>query len=376
VPVAAADPAGPALADMPADTLPPAPPEDWRVLPNDVAIIFGIELVGPNVIPWTKPKSWVFNNVLTDRYLRAVDVKNIETGAIETYYFSVPDDAAAGDDAAAAALGRRGAAGDPGAGMVQMGGVHLRVTVVTNSLRVESEVRAVAEGVASGALAADLSRMLGAPVTNVTLTAQPTTVPYDKIPDPNASTGGSVPGWAIGVLIGCILVLAPVPCYLCYRRQQRKHVEAVEKQQAEAAATRQRMQSRVIGSGSKAFAARGAGSGALTPGGGGGGGGSLLAATPPYAGSLARGASDPNFSRPGSYSGGHGRAASPGGGAGGAPPSPAQLAALQRRQHSAVNRALYQAASGAFTRPAVLPVAYPGDEQGSTSSGGRSSGGR
>ena len=54
---------GPALDDLPPDNLPPAPPGDWGALPLDTTIIFGIELRGPALVPWTKSKSWVFNNV-------------------------------------------------------------------------------------------------------------------------------------------------------------------------------------------------------------------------------------------------------------------------------------------------------------------------
>jgi hypothetical protein len=131
--------------------------------------------------------------------------------------------------------------------------VHLRVKVHTNNIRVESEVRSVVDGVSSGTMAQDLSMALGAPVNNITLTAQPITQPYDFITDPNASTGGSLPGWIIGCIVGAVLVLLPVPAYIMYKRHKRKHLEAVEKQQAEAAAARQRMQSRIIKASGKSF---------------------------------------------------------------------------------------------------------------------------
>jgi hypothetical protein len=127
------------------------------------------------------------------------------------------------------------------------------VKVHTNNIRVESEVRSVVDGVSSGSMAQDLSMALGAPVENITLTAQPITQPYDFIEDPNASTGGSVPGWIVGCIVGAILVLLPVPAYIMYKRHKRKHLEAVEKQQAEAAAARQRMQSRIIKASGKSF---------------------------------------------------------------------------------------------------------------------------
>lgn len=144
---------------------------------------------------------------------------------------------------------------------VAITGVVLRTTVFTNTIRVESEVRSVADGVSSGSLAKDLSMALGTPITNITLTQQPTTMPYDSLPDPNASTGGSLPGWIIGTIVGAILVLMPIPAYLLYKRRKRKHLEAVEKQQAEAAAARQRMQSRIIKSGGKSFSGRPSGAG-------------------------------------------------------------------------------------------------------------------
>lgn len=45
------------------DNRPPAPPEDWKALPVDTEIIFGLALDGPYLAPWTKSKSWVFTNV-------------------------------------------------------------------------------------------------------------------------------------------------------------------------------------------------------------------------------------------------------------------------------------------------------------------------
>ena len=114
-------------------------------------------------------------------------------------------------------------------------------------------MRSVVDGVSSGTLAQDLTMALGAPVDNITLTAQPITQPYDFIEDPNASTGGSLPGWIIGCIVGAILVLMPVPAYIMYKRHKRKHLETVEKQQAEAAAARQRMQSRIIKASGKSF---------------------------------------------------------------------------------------------------------------------------
>ncbi|KAG7674421.1 hypothetical protein Ndes2437B_g00684 [Nannochloris sp. 'desiccata'] len=232
------------------DNRPPAPPEDWKALPVDTEIIFGLALDGPYLAPWTKSKSWVFTNVLSDRYLRSVKIKDIETGPLETKQYNVP---AADDGNRRRRLLSSHRALLQGSGSTIGTQVHLRVKVHTNNLRVESEVRSVVDGVSSGTLAQDLSMALGAPVSNITLTAQPITQPYDFIQDPNASTGGSVPGWIIGCIVGAILVLMPVPAYIMYKRHKRKHLEAVEKQQAEAAASRQRMQSRIIKASGKSF---------------------------------------------------------------------------------------------------------------------------
>lgn len=191
--------------------------------------------------------------VLQSRYLRSCDVNDIETGPLNTYSTTVP--------APPAGMGTRRLARrllqDTTQDTTQESGVILRVTVLTNTLRVESEVRTVADGVSSGSLASDLTMALGTPVTNVTFTQQPTTMPYNTLPDPNANTGGSLPGWIIGTIVGAILVLMPIPAYILYKRHKRKHLEALEKQQAEAAAARQRMQSRIIKSGGKSFTRQG-----------------------------------------------------------------------------------------------------------------------
>jgi hypothetical protein len=186
--------------------------------------------------------------VLADRYLRSVDIQDIETGPLETKQYNVPG---AEDGTRRRLLLSRALL--QGSGSTIGTQVHLRVKVHTNSIRVESEVRSVVDGVSSGTLAQDLSMALGAPVDNMTLTAQPITQPYDFIEDPNASTGGSMPGWIIGCIVGAVLVLMPVPAYIMYKRHKRKHLEAVEKQQAEAAAARQRMQSRIIKASGKSF---------------------------------------------------------------------------------------------------------------------------
>lgn len=189
---------------------------------------------------------------MADRYLRSVDKEDIETGPLETKQYNVP---AAQEDGSRRRLFtirralQQESAANVGSSIV------LRVKVHTNYLRVESEVRTVVDGISSGTLATDLSMSLGAPVNNVSLTAQPITQPYDFIDDPNANSGGSLPGWIIGCIVGAVLVVMPIPTYILYKRHKRKHLETVEKQQAEAAAARQRMQSRIIKSGGKSFSA-------------------------------------------------------------------------------------------------------------------------
>jgi hypothetical protein len=55
------------------DTLPPAPPQDWKALPVDTEIIFGLALDGPYLAPWTKSKSWVFTNVSRKLLIKYID---------------------------------------------------------------------------------------------------------------------------------------------------------------------------------------------------------------------------------------------------------------------------------------------------------------
>eukprot|EP00890_Picochlorum_soloecismus_P002711 jgi/Picsp_1/3440/NSC_06278-R1_expressed protein [Chlorella variabilis] len=222
-----------------ADGAPPGPPLDWQALPLDKTIIFGMEIRGPSLVPWTKPKSWVFVNVLNDPFLKSANIKreDIEAGVVDSYRSQVPTS------------GRKESAGES---TEMQTGVQMRVTVNTNSIRVESEVESVIQAVNSGELAESLSMALGTPVENITLITDPQIVPYDSVPDPNESTGGDLPGWIIGAIVGGILILIPIPAYILYKRNKRKHLEALTRQQAEAAAARQRMQSRIIKAGGHA----------------------------------------------------------------------------------------------------------------------------
>lgn len=188
-----------------------------------------------------------------ERYLRSCDINDIETGALETWRSSVPSEEVDG------ATGRK-LQTIVGSGRkllqteyVWVTGVLLRVKINTNVIRAESEVNTLINGINSGSLAKDVTTSLGSEVTNITLTQQPAIVPFDELPDPNEGSGGSLPGWIIGIIVGSILVVLPIPIYLIHKRRRRRHIEALEKQAAEAAAARQRMQSRVIKSGGKSF---------------------------------------------------------------------------------------------------------------------------
>jgi len=217
---------------------PPAPPVDWSFLPEDKQIIFGIEMHGPSLVPWTKTKSWNLVSAIADTVLQSTDAKtDIEAGITDSYRKQVADDSGPGSSV----------------DYSMDSGIQMRLKVNTNSIRVESEVRSMIEAVQSGQLAKDLSIVLGSEVSNITLVTDPEVIPYNSIEDPNESTGGSLPGWIIGAIVGGIIILIPIPAYLLYRRSKRKHLEALAKQQAEAAAARQRMQSRIIKSTGKSF---------------------------------------------------------------------------------------------------------------------------
>jgi hypothetical protein len=217
---------------------PPAPPKNWEFLPEDKTMIFGLELHGPSLVPWTKTKSWNFVQTLHEYVFQSTDVTNsIEVGVTDSYRKQTKDENIPGSS-----------------DQHKMdSGIQMRLSVNTNSIRVESEVKSLIQAIQSGELAKDLSIALGSEVTNITMITDPEIVDYNSVPDPNESTGGSLPGWIIGAIIGGIVVLIPIPAYLLYRRSKRKHLEALAKQQAEAAAARQRMQSRIIKSTGKSF---------------------------------------------------------------------------------------------------------------------------
>ena len=222
----------------PAPPTPPGPPTDWAFLPEDKQIIFGIEMHGPSLVPWTKTKSWNLVNTVADTVLQSTDAKkDIEAGVTDSYRKQVTDDSGPGSSVSHS----------------MDSGIQMRLKVNTNSIRVESEVRSMIQAIQSGQLAKDLTIALGSEVSNITMIDDPEVIPYNSVEDPNASTGGSLPGWIIGAIVGGIIILIPIPAYLLYRRSKRKHIEALAKQQAEAAAARQRMQSRIIKSTGKSF---------------------------------------------------------------------------------------------------------------------------
>ncbi|KAI8101442.1 hypothetical protein M9435_001548 [Picochlorum sp. BPE23] len=215
----------------------PAPPKNWEFLPQDKTMIFGMEVTGPSLVPWTKTKSWNFVQTLHEFVLPSTRVNDIEVGVTDSYRTQVEKES-------------------PGSEKQydMESGIQMRVAVNTNSIRVESEVRSLIQAIQSGKLAEDLSIALGTDIENITMITDPEILPYDSVADPNESTGGSLPGWIIGAIVGGIIILIPIPAYLLYKRSKRKHIEALAKQQAEAAAARQRMQSRIIKStGGKSF---------------------------------------------------------------------------------------------------------------------------
>lgn len=218
---------------------PPGPPKNWEFLPEDKTITFGLELVGPSLVPWTKTKSWNFVQTLHDYVFQSADVSSsIEVGVTDTYRKQVEDRNLPGSDES----------------YKEDSGVQMRLSLNTNSIRVESEVKSMVQAIQSGQLAKDLGIALGTEITNITMITDPEVTPYNSVDDPNESSGGSLPGWIIGAIVGGIIILLPIPGYLLYRRSKKKHIEALEKQQAEAAAARQRMQSRIIRStGGKSF---------------------------------------------------------------------------------------------------------------------------
>ena len=69
--------------------------------------------------------------------------------------------------------------------------------------------------------------------------------------------------WVVGVIVGVILLLLPVPLFMLVRWRKRKNREARDLQAAEAEAARQRMHSKMmLRTGSKSFSLKPGGSAA------------------------------------------------------------------------------------------------------------------
>lgn len=221
--------------------LPPAPPAGWKFLPVDTAIIFPLELQGLYIAPWTSPKSYIVSKTLSDRYLRAVDMKEIDTQSLGTYFFL-------DFDAPGGSRGKRKLL------QTEKSGAKLKVTVKTNFIRVESEIAAVAQGALSGSLAEDLT-LMGIHCDNATIWEEPQVIPITKLTgkDDSDDDSSSIPVWGIAAVVAVVLIILPVPIYCLVKWRKRKHREAVERQADETAAARARMQSRIIKPSGKSF---------------------------------------------------------------------------------------------------------------------------
>lgn len=202
--------------------------------------------------------------MLANRYLRSVDVNEISNGVLQSYQFNeapsapasspspatTPSSLGAGKRLLAIKYGQRKLL-QASATPTYITGVILRVQVLTSAIRVQSEVTTMVDAINSGMLASDLQLALGTSITNASFTQQPVSSPYNMAS--TSSQSGSLPTWAIGVIVGGVLILLPIPLYILYRRRRKSHLSALAKQQAEAAAARQRMQSRILKTGSKTF---------------------------------------------------------------------------------------------------------------------------
>lgn len=195
------------------------------------------------IAPWTSPKSYIVAKTLTDRYLRSVDMKNVDVGSLNTYFFLDFDTPTTG--------ARRLL-------QTEKSGARLKVTVKTNFIRVESEIAAVVQGALSGTLAADLTTM-GINVDNATIWEEPQVLPIKNLPtsgEDTSSSSSSLPVWGIAAIIAAVLIILPVPVYCVIKHRKRKHREALERQAEESAAARARMQSRIIKPGGKSMTMR------------------------------------------------------------------------------------------------------------------------
>lgn len=135
--------------------------------------------------------------------------------------------------------------------------------VATSSVRTDSEMATFEEGVESGRMARDFT-LAGIDTENLTLLMPP----YQEeligpgTVDEDAASGGTQ-SWVVGVIVGVILLLLPVPLFMLVRWRKRKNREARDLQAAEAEAARQRMHSKMmLRTGSKSFSLKPGGSAA------------------------------------------------------------------------------------------------------------------
>ncbi|KAI3434738.1 hypothetical protein D9Q98_002798 [Chlorella vulgaris] len=253
------------------DKLPPAPPADWATMQKDCQLVFSVEIRGRYIVPFTSPKAQVIARVLRDRYLRSATLPEISVSAVNSFtYISNDDDQqtnntdllAAGDAAAAAsgALGtvggrRRLAGGSRALLQTEKSGAELRIVVATASVRTDSEIATFNEGVDSGSMARDFT-LAGIETDNLTLLIpayQEDLIGPGNVEDKPTDT---VESWVIGVIVGCILLILPIPLFFLIRWRKRKNREGREIAAAEAEALRQRTQSKFMRPGSKSFTLR------------------------------------------------------------------------------------------------------------------------
>ncbi|KAL4434018.1 hypothetical protein ABPG75_000459 [Micractinium tetrahymenae] len=243
----------------PSDNLPPAPPEAWQALQKDIQIVFDLEIRGPYIVPFTNPKAVIIASVLRNRYLRSAQLPDITVAALNTFTYLSYDSPT---DADPVPTGTRRLLASRDLLQVEKSGAELKVVVVTNLVRVPSEISSIEDGVTSGSLADDIT-LAGIIVDNVTMLTAPYT--EDQI-GPGTQEGNTessgLHGWVIGVIVGAVLLVIPGPLFLLVRWRKRKNKEAAAIAEAEAEAARQRMQSRVMRPGSKSFMLKPGGSAA------------------------------------------------------------------------------------------------------------------
>lgn len=243
----------------PTDNLPPAPPEAWQALQKDIQIVFGVEIRGPYIVPFTNPKAVVIGRVLHDRYFRSAQLADISVAAVKTFPYVSFDSPITADPVP---VGSRRLLSSRDLLQTTKSGAVLKIVLATNSVRVASEISSLEDGVTSGTLADDIT-LAGIIVDNATMLTAPYT---EDLIGPGTQEGNTeksgLQGWVIGVIVGAVLLLLPGPLFLLVRWRKRKNKEAAAIAEAEAEAARQRMQSRVMRPGSKSFALKPGGSAA------------------------------------------------------------------------------------------------------------------